>query len=155
MMKGFRSSLFKKIKLTKKFHRRHIAKTITWRLIGTLDTFVISIIITGNIQHGLAISGLEILTKSLLYYFHEQYWININISAKKRHVVKTFTWRIIGSLDTFLLSFLVTKKLFYGISIGAIETLSKMVLYFFHEKIWYQINYGLDKRSSTIKKFFR
>ena len=155
MTKGFNFFLFKKIKLTKKFHRRHIAKTITWRLIGTLDTFVISLIITGNIQHGLAISGLEILTKSFLYYLHEQYWVNKNISAKKRHIIKTFTWRLIGSLDTFLLSFLVTKKLFFGISIGVIETISKMILYFFHEKIWYQVNFGLDKRASTIKKFFR
>ena len=154
-MKDFRFLISKKIKLTKKFHRRHLAKTITWRLIGTTDTFLISLIITGNIQHGLAISGLEILTKSLLYYFHEQYWVSKNISAKKRHIIKTFTWRLIGSLDTFLLSFLITNKLFFGISIGAIEIFSKMILYFFHEKIWYQINFGLNKRRSVINKYFR
>ena len=155
MMKGFKIFLKKNIKLSKKFHRRHLAKTVSWRLIGTADTFLISLIITGNIQHGMAISGLEILTKSLLYYFHEQFWVNKNFTPKKRHFIKTFTWRFIGTMDTILLSFLVTKQIFFGFSIGAIEIFSKMILYFLHEKIWYQINFGLSKRQSVINKYFR
>jgi uncharacterized membrane protein len=55
-------------------YKRHIAKTITWRLIGTIDTIVLSWIITGDLKWGLAIGGVEIITKMILYYLHERIW---------------------------------------------------------------------------------
>ena len=55
-------------------YKRHIAKTITWRIIGTLDTMVIAWIITGSWDWGLAIGGLEIFTKMILYFLHERAW---------------------------------------------------------------------------------
>jgi len=55
-------------------HKRHIAKTITWRIIGTLDTMIISWIITGNWKWGIAIGGVEVFSKIILYYLHERVW---------------------------------------------------------------------------------
>lgn len=55
-------------------YKRHIAKTITWRIIGTLDTMIISGIITGSWELGLAIGGIEVFTKMLLYFLHERAW---------------------------------------------------------------------------------
>jgi len=55
-------------------YKRHIAKTITWRIIGTLDTVIISWVVTGSWQWGLAIGGIEVFTKMILYYFHERAW---------------------------------------------------------------------------------
>ena len=55
-------------------YKRHIAKTITWRIIGTLDTMIISWIVTGSWQWGLAIGGIEVFTKIILYYLHERAW---------------------------------------------------------------------------------
>ena len=55
-------------------YKRHIAKTITWRIIGTLDTMIISWIVTGSWKWGLAIGGIEVFTKMILYYFHERTW---------------------------------------------------------------------------------
>jgi uncharacterized membrane protein len=55
-------------------YKRHIAKTITWRLLGTLDTFILSWIMTGSIAVGAAIGGAEVITKTILYYFHERAW---------------------------------------------------------------------------------
>ena len=55
-------------------YKRHIAKTITWRIIGTLDTMIIAWIITGSWEWGLAIGGIEVFTKMILYYFHERAW---------------------------------------------------------------------------------
>lgn len=55
-------------------HKRHILKTITWRILGTLDTFLLSWIISGSISIGAAIGGFEIITKMILYYFHERIW---------------------------------------------------------------------------------
>ena len=42
-------------------HKRHIAKTITWRIIGTLDTVLLSWIITGNPMTGLKSGFLKFL----------------------------------------------------------------------------------------------
>lgn len=54
--------------------KRHIAKTITWRIVGTIDTMVLGWIITGNLKFGLAIGGAEVVTKMLLYFLHERVW---------------------------------------------------------------------------------
>lgn len=54
--------------------KRHIAKTISWRIIGTLDTMFISWIITGSWKWGLAIGGVEVFTKMILYFVHERVW---------------------------------------------------------------------------------
>lgn len=55
-------------------YKRHIAKTISWRLIGTLDTMLLSAIITGSWELGLTIGGVEVFTKMFLYFFHERLW---------------------------------------------------------------------------------
>lgn len=53
---------------------RHLAKTITWRIVGTIDTMILSSLITGSIKIGLAIGGVEVITKMILYFFHERAW---------------------------------------------------------------------------------
>jgi uncharacterized membrane protein len=53
---------------------RHLLKTITWRIVGTIDTIVLSWIITGNFTLGLKIGGIEVITKMILYYLHERLW---------------------------------------------------------------------------------
>ena len=66
--------------------RRHILKTITWRIIGTLDTMILSWLITGNWKWGIAIGGVELITKMVLYYLHERAWYrysNFGIKNKK------------------------------------------------------------------------
>ena len=64
----------------------------------------------------------------------------------KRHIAKTVSWRIIGTLDTILLSWLITGNWKMGLTIGGIEVITKMVLYFFHERAWYKLSkFGLKK----------
>ena len=53
---------------------RHLAKTISWRIIGTIDTMLLGWLITGNLKMGLAIGGTEVLTKMVLYFLHERAW---------------------------------------------------------------------------------
>jgi len=55
-------------------HRRHMLKAVSWRVIGSVDTIVIAWLITGSIQVGAAVGGVEIVTKTVLYYFHERVW---------------------------------------------------------------------------------
>ncbi len=66
--------------------------------------------------------------------------------SRKRHILKTITWRIIGTLDTMILSWLITGNWKWGIAIGGVELVTKMVLYYFHERAWYKFsNYGVNK----------
>lgn len=53
---------------------RHILKSVTWRLIGTVDTVFLGWLITGDLELGLKIGGVEVITKMILYYFHERIW---------------------------------------------------------------------------------
>lgn len=82
-----------------------------------------------------------------LYYVHERVWVRIYVeNSQKRHLIKTVTWRVIGTLDTVLLSWFYTGDPFTGLKIGAAEVVTKMALYYLHERMWYKINFGLDKR---------
>ena len=64
----------------------------------------------------------------------------------KRHLLKTITWRVVGTIDTMLLSGLITGSWEMGLTIGGVEVITKMVLYFLHERVWYRYtNFGVDK----------
>lgn len=64
----------------------------------------------------------------------------------KRHLAKTITWRILGTIDTMLLGWIVTGNLKIGLTIGGFEVITKMILYFFHERVWYKyIKFGLKE----------
>lgn len=65
-----------------------------------------------------------------------------NTEKPIRSVVKSLSWRTIGTLDTILISWLVTGELTLAFSIGSVELVTKMVLYFFHERIWNSIKWG-------------
>lgn len=135
-----------------KVYKRHIIKSLTWRLVGTIDTFVFAWLITGDLSDGIKISGITTFTKLVWYYMHERWWFNSSVSdSNKRHIFKTFTWRGIGTLDTILFGWLITGNTFTGFKIGIIETISKMLLYYIHEKLWYKINYGVEKRNKDIR----
>jgi uncharacterized membrane protein len=55
-------------------HRRSLAKAISWRSAASIDTFVLSFLITGSIKMAGSISAVEIGTKILLFYLHERIW---------------------------------------------------------------------------------
>ena len=60
--------------------------------------------------------------------------------AKKRHLAKTITWRIIASLDTFLIAWFITGRFDWAGTIAGVEVLTKMILYYFHERAWYKFS---------------
>ena len=131
-----------------KLSKRHIAKTISWRAIGTIDTIILSWFISGDFSIAFKIGSVELFTKMILYYFHERLWFNSKIAeSNKRHILKTFSWRAIGTLDTILLSWIISGNPLTGLKIGGAEVGTKMILYYLHEKLWYRINFGLAKRN--------
>ncbi len=62
---------------------RSILKAISWRLTGTIDTFVISFLVTGKLKFALSISLIEVFTKITLYYLHERLWNRIDAGRIK------------------------------------------------------------------------
>jgi uncharacterized membrane protein len=64
---------------------KSIMKSVSWRIVGTIDTMVISYFITGKVTIALSIGSVEVLTKTVLYYFHERLWAHI-------HKIKLKLW---------------------------------------------------------------
>ena len=150
--------------------KRHVVKAITWRCVGTLDTWLISWLLISNsneisflntdlditsraAEAASYIAIFELISKTILYYFHERVWSNANWVLgttkskmdQKRHIFKTFSWRAIGTLDTLLLSWIFTGSPLTGVKIALAEILTKMLLYYFHERIWFKSNWGVSK----------
>jgi uncharacterized membrane protein len=63
-------------------HVRSISKAISWRIVGTIDTFVITLVITGNFIVAGSIASVESITKIILYYLHERVWSNVALGRK-------------------------------------------------------------------------
>ena len=53
---------------------KSLMKAMTWRMIGAVDTFVLTFLISGKLTAAVGVCGFEVLTKSVLYYGHERVW---------------------------------------------------------------------------------
>tara|TARA_B100001057_G_scaffold447231_1_gene486567 strand:- start:731 stop:946 length:216 start_codon:yes stop_codon:yes gene_type:complete len=63
---------------------------------------------------------------------------------KKRHLAKTLTWRILATTDTFSTAWIITRKIDWAVGIAGIEVLTKMILYYWYERLWYKhIKFGV------------
>ncbi|MFA6218555.1 MAG: DUF2061 domain-containing protein [Erythrobacter sp.] len=148
-------------------HGRHIAKAVSWRIVGSIDTLVLSFLLITflgplfGLEHdrGQAIKAAgtiavtEVATKMLLYYLHEHGWEKLRwgletrghrrIESYRRSSTKTATWRVLASLDTMALAWLFTGNIATAISIGGMEVMTKLALYFVHERAWAQIPFGI------------
>lgn len=136
--------------------RRSIVKALTWRVIASLDTMVIAYFVTGgDFIKAISIGGFEIITKMVIYFFHERAWNNIKwgkriedlpdvktADTKKRSIVKATTWRALGTIDTFILSTFFTKNVKQATGIALIELITKPILYFLHERFWNSVFWG-------------
>lgn len=129
--------------------KRSIAKTITWRVVGTIDTMIIAWLVSGNPMVGLKVGGVEVTTKMILYYLHERAWYHLHFKKAadkksiKRHIAKTITWRVLGTIDTILLAWWISGDPMIGFQVGSYEVFTKMLLYYLHERAWYQIKFGI------------
>ena len=57
-------------------------------------------------------------------------------NSRKRSAFKTMTWRVLATTAPFILSFFITGNLVFAGSIASIEVLTKLVLYYWHERLW-------------------
>ena len=139
-------------------YKRHIAKSVTWRIIGTLDTILLAWLITGDPLTGLKIGFAEVITKMVLYYLHERVWFRIragitkNGDSKKMQIAKTITCMMVGTIDTMILAWVISGNPMVGLKVGGAEVMTKMVLYYLHERAWYKVDFGLKQRRERIRE---
>ena len=148
---------------------RSAAKAVSWRAVGTLDTLILSYLLITflgplvgfrleadeALETASYIAITEVVTKMVLYFVHERVWGGMQWGlatrgdrkreTNRRSGVKTATWRIIASLDTFALAWLYTGNVATAVSIGGLEIVTKLVLYFVHERAWSRILWGIAK----------
>lgn len=155
-------------------HVRSIIKGITWRIVGTLDTLVISYLILHETSSASGIALWDTLFKFVLYYGHERLWQNIPLGmvrqyyifrnyAKKvipkdyhaqvvkkeshiRSILKGISWRVIGTITTILVAWFITGSPSSAFAIGGIEVFTKFVLYYLHERAWQRAPRGTVRK---------
>ena len=66
-------------------------------------------------------------------------------ASQTRTILKTISWRIVGTLDTMALGWIITGDPLLGVKIGGLELITKFVLYYIHERIWLKSKYGIKK----------
>lgn len=155
--------------------RRAIAKAVTWRLLGSIDTFVLSFLVlnfAGSVTGadatplesaavGGSIAATEAVTKVMLYYAHERAWARFAFGLNgggtqgarerwRRSLAKTATWRGLASLDTFVLALVFTGNATAALTIGGLEVVSKLGLYYVHERVWNRVAWSAPLASDGI-----
>ncbi|SMD34310.1 Uncharacterized membrane protein [Reichenbachiella faecimaris] len=76
------------------------------------------------------------------------------MDSRVRHITKSVTWRIIASATTFslTLAFFGKAELAMASWLTAIETSVKIVIYYFHERIWFKLSTNLNSKMRHIAK---
>jgi sulfate adenylyltransferase large subunit len=71
-------------------------------------------------------------------------WLKAVREQKRRSVLKAMSWRVIGSVGTVAAAFVLTQDTRLAAAIGATEVVTKLVLYYGHERLWTHIKFGLS-----------
>lgn len=139
------------MKVTK---NRSLIKSISYRVIGFVNTFLISFLVINDgvndktIKYSLYLALLVLIIKAITYYLHERFWnifdfgrLNKTVS-KMRSILKALTWRIAASTITLISAILITSNLEWTKSIVIYEFINGILIYYVHERIWNRLNWG-------------
>ena len=69
-----------------------------------------------------------------------------------RSFIKAVSWRMVGSIDTFVISYFITGKLVFAASIASVETFTKVVLFYGHERIWAAVPWGRADKGVVVRE---
>jgi uncharacterized membrane protein len=67
------------------------------------------------------------------------------VESKRRSFAKALSWRLWATIITSLVVWFLTKRFEFALTVGLIDTSIKLLAYFFHERLWVRIPYGLKK----------
>ncbi len=132
-------------------HYRSILKGISWRIIATIDTILVVLIVTCffdscSLENALKIGFSEFLIKLAIYYVHERIWERRRRGqeiTQRTTLYKTISWRIIATTTTFVIAGAILDNFdSVALAIAGIESVSKFVLYYGHERVWLKLPLG-------------
>jgi uncharacterized membrane protein len=66
-----------------------------------------------------------------------------------RSLLKAISWRATGTLDTILITYLVTGQVKWALSVGFVELFTKVFLFFVHERVWDRLAFGRIRGSES------
>ncbi len=121
---------------------RSLVKGISWRIVGSIDTFVIAYFFFGKTSIALPIAIVEVFTKILLYFLHERIWNKFQFLRENdtlsnfRSLMKGISWRFFGTIDTMVISFIISGNPLASIKVCLSEVMTKILLYYLHERFW-------------------
>jgi uncharacterized membrane protein len=136
------------VKSFKDTKARSLLKGITWRIVGTIDTFLLAYLFLGEVKLAGPIALIEVATKVLLYFIHERLWNLVNWGrhdgkvSHVRSVAKGVSWRVFGTIDTIMISWIWSGNPWGALKIGFSEVLTKVVLFYLHERVWALVKWG-------------
>lgn len=138
----------------KSSRKRHFAKTLTWRVVATSTTFILTLIFFRDDPNATEkaswVALFEAISKMVIYYYHERIWFSFKLKIRStlRHLYKTLTWRVLASLTTFLLAMIFFRDepgaIEKATGIALVESVLKMVFYYLHERAWHKSKFGLN-----------
>lgn len=142
-------------------HIRSILKGISWRIVATMDTITVVLLITCffeqcSLDDAIKIGASEFLLKLGIYYFHERVWLKVlnkQATSDREILKKTISWRIIATSTTFIISGIILKSFNeIALFIALTELFTKFILYYLHEKLWLKLPLGRIR--NFIRKLF-
>ena len=130
---------------------RSLAKSLSWRLIATLTTAVLSLLLTGELEHALSIGGLDFVVKLVVFYLHERMWQFLPLLALLyRDAWKLASWKLLAVLMTTVTSFYVTGSLSTAFKIGPSDFTTKLLLYWLFDRAWGLVSWGTEKPDGSV-----
>ena len=134
-------------------HIRSIAKTLTVRVCFTLSHILNGWIVTGSWMTGVTIASIAVVINMILFWGHERTWNWVQWNRKPkddmffvdghpRTISKSVTWRILITMNNFLIPFLTTGSWTAALAFLTIATILNVGVYYAHERVWNRIRWG-------------
>lgn len=66
-----------------------------------------------------------------------------------RSLIKAVSWRVFATFITMIITYMITHRVVFAIYVGLFEFVSKIALFYLHERIWHFIPFGMPKVQKT------
>ena len=132
---------------------RSIIKTLTIRVLFTLSHFLNGFIVSGQWIIGAQIAGTATIVNMFLFWVHERIWNHWQWSRKSadillfcdgqpRTISKSVTWRVVISLNNFMIPYIMTGSWKSAAAFLGIATVINIIIYYTHERVWNRVKWG-------------
>lgn len=134
-------------------HARSIAKTCTVRVCFTLSHIFNGWLVTGELMKGITIASFAVVINMLLFWLHERTWNWVQWNRKPRDTMmfvdghprtisKSVTWRVLITINNFMIPFLTTGSWQTALAFLTVATLLNTIVYYVHERTWNLVKWG-------------